>query len=123
MSFQTISWRSSFSTETFRACLERQNAYVRRRPSLRSVFDELHCHNVLLRFDASYVRLKRLVVTWLDAGVGSVDVVRLVSLVSVFSGTGTLSALEKLSSRDLPVVGASSNLLAERKACVRVSEC
>ena len=78
---------------------------------------------MLLRFDASYARLKDLVVKWLDAGVDSVDVVRLVSLVNVFSGRGALSALEKLAPGDLPVVGASSNLLADQQARGRVLLC
>ena len=78
---------------------------------------------MLIRFDTTYVRLKELVVKWLDAGLDPVDVVRLVSLASVFSGAGTLSALEKLALPDLPVVGESSNLVAHQKACARVCSC
>ena len=122
-SSRSISWRSRFSTDTFWALLERRSAYVRSRPSLCSALACLHCHNVLLRFDTSYSRLKKLVVKWLGAGVDSVEVVRLVSLVAVFSGGGTLSALEKLAPGDLPVVGTSSNLLAEEQARGRVCLC
>ena len=126
-SSRLISWRSNFTTEMFWAFLERRNSYSGRgsacAPTLRSVFDRMHCHNVLVRFDDSYVRLKELVVRWLDAGVDSVAVVRLVSLVSIFSGRGTLAALEKLAPGELPVGGDSSNLVADEKACGRVCLC